>query len=237
MTVTQIELEPVADDKRIGYESDYHKRVYGWLHDEAKYFAKSDLLRERFFPMVEAHHRVFEYGLGLGVNLAKLPATAKEGYDISNYARDFCAKKGIKAYSSEDNVPSQAYDIVISSHCLEHLESPADNLNFLKTLLADGGKLVLVLPIEKRKLPRQTDQMDVHQHLYAWSLKTINNLLIHCGYEVLENAYITAGYLPYRLLRRRSKFLFETFMKLDGLVRPLHRRHMRIIARVKPTAS
>ncbi len=220
-------------DPGVGYEEEYHQQVYGWIHDDKKYSRKSKLLAERFYPFLNSTDEVFEYGLGLGINLYALPVAKKEGYDISEYARKFSNGKGIKTYATEADVPKHAYDYVISSHCLEHMDNPTGNLRFLQSLLKPTGKLVLILPVERRYIPNSVEKMDVHQHLFGWTFRTADNLLTHCGYQVLENRYISAGFRPYSLLRSRSKFLFEAYMKLESLLRPLHKRHMQIIAQKK----
>lgn len=221
----------LVDKPGIGYEQEYHSRVYGWLHEESAYRIKSQLLREVFFPMILPDHKVFEYGLGTGVNLAGLPARTREGYDVSEYARNFAQQRGITIYSHEDEIPRACYDYVISSHCLEHLEQPAANLRFLRELLARDGRLILVLPIEKHARPAQPNHMDVHQHLYGWSFRTIDNLLIHCGYSVLENCYLVTGLRAYKLLRHRSRLFWSILLKLDTWMRPRHMKHLRIIAK------
>lgn len=230
---TEQKISPLKNNQGVGYEEEYHQQVYGWIHDDEKYSRKSKLLAERFYPFVKPTDEVFEYGLGLGINLYKLPVAKKEGYDISEYARNFSNEKGIKTYASESDIPKQAYDYVISSHCVEHMENPTENLRFLQSLLKPTGKLVLILPVEKRYIPKSIGKMDVHQHLFGWTFRTIDNLLTHCGYQVLENRYISAGFRPYSVLRSRSKLLFEAYMKLESLFRPLHKRHMQIIAQRK----
>jgi hypothetical protein len=51
--------------------------------------------------------------------------------------------------------------------------------------LKKGGRLVLVLPLEAHG--KSSFGLDVHQHLYAWTFRTIDNLLCKTGFRPVEN--------------------------------------------------
>jgi SAM-dependent methyltransferase len=208
------------------YEREYHQSVHGRLIDDPLYYelkareAKADLFRG-----IDSSAEVFEFGVGLGKNIALLEH--KSGYDISEFARTFSAQHGIQVFSDMGAVPDGKFDVVLSSHVLEHVDSPLDNLRLLATKLKPGGKLILVVPVElHRKVPFA---IDADQHLYAWNFRTINNLLQRAGYQILENRY-RYGTLQYKLryVGKLSFRLYRLHTKLIG--RLLRRRDMIVIA-------
>jgi SAM-dependent methyltransferase len=209
------------------YEASYHQTVYGSLIESELYYElrSRQAKRDLFDGIVDDDAEVFEFGVGTGKNIAQL--RHKSGYDLSEFAREFSAKKGIRVYDDMAKVPDAHFDVVLSSHVLEHLPDPGANLELLATKLKPTGKLVLVLPVEKhRHVPFD---VDVDQHLYAWNFRTINNLLARVGFRVLENRY-RYGTLQYKLraLGKLSFHLYDLNTRLFGRV--LDRRDQIIVA-------
>lgn len=210
------------------YEEDYHRAVHGRLIDDPLYYDLKAREAERdLFAGIDSEARVFEFGVGLGKNIVR--RRHRDGYDASRFAREFSRQKGIHVFDSAEEVPDAAYDVVLSSHVLEHLEDPFANLRWLGTKLKPHGKLLLVLPVErdrKRTLPLAED---VDQHLYAWSMQTIRNLLERSGYRVVSQRfrYATAQYK----LRHVGQLSFELYsLQTKALGRLLKRRDMVIVA-------
>lgn len=170
-------------EKSTAYEADYHQVVHDYLHDADTYERFSNIQRRRYFAKITPQHSVFEYGCGLGQNLYGLPAREKLGFDISEYARAFCTRKGLRVVAALEAVPTGAFDVVISRHSLEHLEDPLANLLVLRSLLKPGGWLILVLPEERPYLLRSYDP-DVDRHLFSWTPRTLANLLHRARFTV-----------------------------------------------------
>jgi hypothetical protein len=76
---------------------------------------------------------------------------------------------------------------VLSRHSLEHVPAPFEALLNMHRLLAPDGELILILPREKHC--RTPFAPDIHQHLYCWNFRTINNLLNAAGFTVEGNRY------------------------------------------------
>jgi SAM-dependent methyltransferase len=165
------------------YEAEYHRVVHDYLHDPALYERFSRIHRRRYFEGIAVHHAVFEFGCGLGQNLFGLPAHKKMGYDISEYAREFCKQKGLTVVGTLEAVPTDAFDVVISRHSLEHLEDPFQNLMLLRSFLRPGGWLILILPEERPSMLRSYAP-DVDNHLFSWTPRTLANLLHHARFTV-----------------------------------------------------
>lgn len=168
----------------------YHRSVHqDQLKSEATFLAKASLARHRYFSDLSPDARVFEFGVGLGTNLARLPNPVKHGFDVSGFAAGRAQAAGVHVFTSVDEVPADQYDLVLCRHVLEHVTHPADVLLILKRLLAPGGRLLLILPVERSSRGRTLPKPDVDRHLYSWDLQLIVNLLHHVGMRAIHHRY------------------------------------------------
>ena len=179
----------------LDYESWYHSTRHSNHFNEDYYNARAKIALDKFFSSVDKNSRILDFGCGLGQNIFYLPNAA--GYDISKFGIEFCRKKGINATTQLDDLPNEGFDVVFSSHVLEHHPHPMTMLEEMYSKLKKGQKMVLVIPHERHG--RAQFKYDLNQHLYTWNFQAINNLLITVGFEILENRYVRgAGY--FRLL-------------------------------------
>jgi SAM-dependent methyltransferase len=203
------------------YEEEYHRSVHGKLIEDSLYYElKAREADADLFEGIPEDAEVFEFGVGLGKNIAL--RQRKAGYDLSAYARAFSAKQGIDIFSDMADVPNERFDVVLTSHVLEHLEDPFENLQLLRSKLKPGGKLIVVLPTEPHRLV--PFEIDADQHLYAWNFRTLNNLLQRAGFKVLKNRYRYAtaqyklrhiGKLSFAVYRLQTKLLGRLFNRRD----------------------
>lgn len=98
--------------------------------------------------------RAFDIGCGCG-GLLKLLAPRFEviGLDMSPIARDYCAKRGFTALdgSLPDHLPlsaehGDAFDLIVMSEVLEHVEQDRAAVEAVVKLLKPGGLLVCTVP-------------------------------------------------------------------------------------------
>jgi len=116
-------------------------------------------------------------------------------------------------------IPRNAFDIVLSSHALEHSSNPSDDLMRFKQYAKETtGKLVLLIPSEfdmyratkPTMIPRL--QPDMHdQHFQAWTFQTITNLLAFCGWRAIRQEKV---YGPFMLGALGKQFSTATAVKL-----------------------
>jgi SAM-dependent methyltransferase len=212
------------------YERAYHEEVHGRLGDTPRYYElKARQAVEDYFADVDSLGDVFEFGFGK--NVARLPRAS--GFDVSDYACSFSAAKGVRVYASMDDVPREAFDTVLCSHVLEHVEQPLATLELLGSLLRPTGRLVIVLPAEEHA--HADLSVDVHQHLFAWTFRTINNLLDRAGFEVLRIRYVyRKAQYKLRNVARVSYRLYD--LQTRTLGRLLGRRIVVVVARRKATS-
>jgi SAM-dependent methyltransferase len=203
------------------YEEDYHRSVHGKLIEDSLYYElKAREAEADLFEGIPADAEVFEFGVGLGKNIAR--RERKAGYDLSQYARSFSSQHGIQVFENMADVANERFDVVLISHVLEHLEDPFENLQLLRSKLKPGGKLIVVLPTERHRLV--PFEVDADQHLYAWNFRTLNNLLQRAGFKVLKNRYRYAtaqyklrhlGKLSFALYRMQTQLLGRLFNRRD----------------------
>jgi SAM-dependent methyltransferase len=166
------------------YNDSYYKSHYGYLWNDAYYKRLTRYYKQFWFAGINAETApIFEYGCGLGVNVAW--SAQAHGYDISLQARAFARSKGIHVYDSMTEVPAEAFPVVISSHVLEHIDDPLSALLEMRRVLTPGGVLILAIPREKHGKSSLVPDGDAH--LYSWTFRTINNLLLRCGFTLLDN--------------------------------------------------
>jgi len=148
------------------------------------------------------------------------------GHDVSKFAMDVCNKRGVKTMPNLEGCRG-LFDVVFSRAVLEHLEHPLAALISMNRCLKPGGKLILVLGIEKQK--RVKIESSQNQHLYGWNFQTINNLLFRAGFKPQENTFLRGtGYNKLLALNKTSPKLYHFATYLAALA--VGSREMKIVA-------
>lgn len=209
-----------------GYEKEYHLLRHNYLYTNRKYYRiRSNLALKKYFKGVDRNAKVLDFGCGLGHNISLLPNAV--GYDISKFSLDFCKKRGINVIENLKNIKEGSFDVVFSAHVLEHLENPSEILKMLYSKLKDGGKLILIIPAEVNVVSSKFKLSD-SQHLYGWSFRSINNLLIKNNFKILENKFLRGkGYKKLLFLSFNLK-LYRGLTWLIGLTSG--QKEMKIVA-------
>jgi len=144
-------------------KSDYHRRRHPEFFENSELFsAWGHFVKHAYFGDQDiAGKRILEYGGALGYNLQQLKAQADVSSMIepSDIGREIALSKGIRSYSSADEIKGQMFDIVLCRHVLEHISDPLKALREMNSLLVERGRLILVLPIEKHNL--KVDENDI----------------------------------------------------------------------------
>jgi SAM-dependent methyltransferase len=212
----------------LDYEEWYHTERHNTHFNDDYYNSRAKIALTKFFSGFDTTSRVLDFGCGLGQNIYYLPNAM--GYDISKFGVEFCKKKNIKATNDLNEVPDEAFDIVISTHVLEHHPNPKEMLEQIFSKLKKGASLILVIPHEVHGIPKY--ELDLNQHLFTWNFQSINNLLITTGFRVIKNKYIRgAGYNKLLKLARINFNLYKTATNLLSRLSGI--KEMMIVA-VKP---
>lgn len=202
------------------YNSDYYASHYGRIAQDPNYYELIScfwkyVLFDR--QQLDANSAVLDYGSGIGQVSAALPNVTLS--DPSTYAVEFAKARGKTVVSSLDKIPRNFFDIVLSSHALEHSSNPSDDLTRFKQYAKETtGKLVLLIPSEfdmyRATKPTMTPRLqpDMHdQHFQAWTFQTITNLLAFCGWRAIRQEKV---YGPFMLNALARQFSTATAVKL-----------------------
>jgi len=176
----------------LNYEAGYHKHRHSNHSNKIYYEARAKVSLIKFFKNIDFNNtKILDFGCGMGQNIYFIPNAT--GYDISQYGLEFCRSKGLKVTNDLEEINDEGFDLVFSSHVLEHHPNPMKMIDDIKTKLKPGKKLILVIPYERHG--KGKFELDLNQHLFNWNFQNINNLLIVSGFRIIQNSYLRgAGY-------------------------------------------
>lgn len=132
---------------------------------------------------------VLDFGFGAGDLLASFPEDCSLcGVDVSPSAVEAARNKEMfKKFrkSQFQTVPEhnndefihEKFDLVLSSHVIEHVDDDEVLLNTLKSRLKDDGHLVLFAPIEEPGY--------IHFHVRNYSVETLSQKVKDCGFDIV----------------------------------------------------
>ncbi len=201
-----------TSSQSVDYESNYHQSRHPDHFNPDYYSARAKIALKKFFAGIDKEKRILDYGCGLGQNIKYMPNAF--GYDISEFGVAFCKKNGIRATVNLDDYEDESFDHVFSSHVLEHHPHPKTMIEEMRAKLKTGQTLLLVIPYEQHG--KGKFELDLNQHLYMWNFQNINNLLITCGFEILENKYLRG--IGYEKLLSLSKLNMNLYRHATNLV-------------------
>ena len=166
---------------KLKYENIYKKGAYKKFFSFDKNSIQNSLVKSisNWSKLV-----VLDFGCGGGFLLNNLVCKKKTGIEVNDIARNYCINKfGIECFMSLDEIENNSIDVIISNHCLEHCSNPDNILSGLFKKLKTGGKIIICVPLDSRKLRYKKN--DINFHLYSFSPMNLGNLLINNGFEVL----------------------------------------------------
>jgi SAM-dependent methyltransferase len=181
---------------------------------------------EWLLRQIPVESRVLELGYGDGLVTAAL---AKSGCELTvlegaatlvDRARQI--HPGIECVHSlfEDFRADRAYDVILASHVLEHVDDPLTILRLISSWLVEAGKIIIVVP-NRNSLHRQLavvmglqpeldtlskrDLMVGHQRVY--SLQTLENDIRRVGLTPVDSAGFFLKVLPNSMMLEYSREL------------------------------
>lgn len=175
--------------------------------------------------------RLLDIGCGYGFFLQEMQSRGwqVEGIEISGPGRRYVRDKSdIRVHSQplEDlALPENSFDVVTLFYVIEHVLDPLRLLREVKRVLKPDGFVLLrwphSTPIVKILGPvsRKLDLYHTPYHLYDFSPKTIEKLLVLCGFKEIETMIV--GYTrPCKRLGRWASTVFgqmgEALYSLSG---------------------
>jgi SAM-dependent methyltransferase len=153
--------------------------------------------------------RVLDAGCGTGRNLAELQPTAAElhGVDRAAEAVQFCRQRGLDGVqqSELDHLPFDdgAFDLLLATDVVEHLDDDAGALRELKRVAAPGARLLVTVPAYQWLWSAHDDS---HQHRRRYTRPQLVERVHTAGWEPLHATYFNAVLLaPIAAARRLGK--------------------------------
>jgi 2-polyprenyl-3-methyl-5-hydroxy-6-metoxy-1,4-benzoquinol methylase len=175
----------------------------GWLLDIAG----------NFHPGIR---NILEVGCSLGNTLeaARIRNLNSLGIDISPYAVQYCLEHGLKAENKtleELHAEDLRFDLIFMQHVLEHFEDPFRILRVCKSLLNQGGLLLILVPNSRfakaarlREKHRFYSQIGVGtEHYVYFNYSSLRKVLESQNFKVLQQNY------PFRI---KGPFSMEFFL-------------------------
>lgn len=100
---------------------------------------------------VQAGAKLLEIGCGSGDQLKFLQRLGwnVEGLDLDPVATEIATSRGLRVYTGsleKQYFSSQKFDVIVSSHVIEHVHDPVSLLRECRRILNPGGKLIIVTP-------------------------------------------------------------------------------------------
>jgi SAM-dependent methyltransferase len=185
-----------------------------------------------FQPFVASTDTVLDFGCASGEVLLAIRCARRIGVEVNPPFLVRARDHGIEAYVSLTDVPVNSVDVAISGHTLEHCLRPLDELLGIRRVLREGGRLVLVLPLDDWRAQRRFDGADLNHHLYTWTPLLLGNLLSEAGFDVEHIGVSTRAWPPrgaYQLWKLLPHWLFVGLCIVSSVL--LRRRQLHAIAR------
>lgn len=217
-----------ASSRYIGDEGIAYNKIYGGLYPvqaEATFSALRPFLRET--------DRVLDFGCAEGSLLARLPNDSKVGIEVNADSRAAAESRNLEIHESLEALDDDSVDLAVSSHVLEHTLNPLQELEGLRRVISERGRLVLVLPLDDWRAQRSWTIPDVNHHLYTWTPQLLANLLSEAGFaprQIEVWTYTMPGRFTVGLHSRLPPRLFDLVARGTAILR----RRRQVVAMATP---
>jgi len=144
--------------------------------------------------LLEKYHNSFcsvlDIGCGDGAFLSVFQDKHAVGVEPSARARELCTEKGLEVTPSISDV-NEAFDVITLWHVLEHLPNLKEDLNAIKSLLSDKGKLFVAVPNCKSWDAEYYGEFwggyDVPRHVWHFDRESLEGTLVSAGFEIVAH--------------------------------------------------
>lgn len=194
-----IRIDPYLDESSLAdFYTNFFQQMYGRVPDVESYFLRQSKYGQRVLAAVQDWLKpgscVYEVGCGAG---GALDVFQRRGYRIAgcDYSAELIAagkERGVSNiyYGALKDIPAESKaDLIYLNHVFEHMNHPLDFLQECKSRLADGGRIVIIVPdvsrIDSFSVPAGDLLQFLHiAHKYNFSLAGMRRLSALAGYQV-----------------------------------------------------
>ncbi|MFW2828878.1 class I SAM-dependent methyltransferase [Sphingomonas sp. ID0503] len=171
--------------------------------------------------------RILEVGCGTGSNLAMLQRYGRvDAIEPDGPARALAERRsGLSIQSGllPDGVTLEdgAYDLIVLLDVLEHIPDDAGTLDYLRSKLAPGGKLLLTVPAS----PWLWSAHDViHHHQRRYTKDTLTRVVEGAGFRIRHRTHFNTILFPVVVALRAANKLLKREAADDAMPSPLVNR-------------
>jgi SAM-dependent methyltransferase len=142
--------------------------------------------------------RILDAGCGTGRNLVEFARLGEaEGVDFSEDAVAFCQRRGVqgvrRARLEELPFADRAFDLILATDVIEHLDDDREALAELRRVAATGARLVVTVPAYSWLW----SQHDVsHHHRRRYTARRLREQVIAAGWVPVVGTYFFSAVLP-----------------------------------------
>lgn len=194
-----IRIDPYLDEASLtDFYTHFFQQMYGRVPDVESYFLRQAKYGQRVLATVQNWLKpgscVYEVGCGAG---GALDVFQRHGYLFAgcDYSAELIAagrERGVSNiyYGSLKDIPAELKaDLIYLNHVFEHMNNPLEFLEDCKGRLADGGRIVIIVPdvsrIDSFNVPAGDLLQFLHiAHKYNFSLEGVRRLSAQAGYRV-----------------------------------------------------
>jgi len=201
----------IVDDYEEEYHAPYADQGKAIHSHTLRHFA--DLMTEMFKDFRSDQERFLDVGCSTGrvLQLARTMGFLVTGLDYSKWAANYCQDLGFETRHGSllgQWSDGEQFDVVHSSHTIEHVPDPVAYLMEMHRLLAKGGYLMLAFP-NYASIPRLYWQSKwpiwcLDSHLWQFTLQQMVGLCQQIGFQIVSTEALHGWKL-------RSKVLQVTF--------------------------
>lgn len=142
--------------------------------------------------IVTRNSKILDIGCGTGKLLLTLQRHGfKNLTGIDPYNEDtIFYENNLTIYKSTIFELNGEFDFIMLHHSIEHMESPADVLKRLKSMLTRNGTILIRIPLANsfawRKYQTSWVQLDAPRHFYLHTIRSMSILADKCGLKVTD---------------------------------------------------
>lgn len=175
---------------------------------------------------------LLDFGCGDGALLAALGGG--NGVEVNPHAAAVATSRGYRVEATIDAYEDRSMDIIISNHCLEHVEDPLGVIREMRRVIRDDGVISIVVPCHRVDFAYRESDRDFH--LFSWSAANLGNMVKLAGFDISEAKELRHRWPPkWRLINRY--FGIGAFHMASRIWARIDRSSSQVICVARPTKS
>lgn len=154
----------------------------------------------KFEPYLRPDIELLDFGCGDGALLNALGGG--NGVEVNPHARAAAQARGYRIEDTIDAYADNSMDLIVSNHCLEHVEDPLSIIREMRRVIRNDGLIAIVVPCHRVDIAYRENDRDFH--LFSWSAANLGNMVKLAGFDVVEAKELRHRWPPkWRSIYRR----------------------------------